>query len=255
MVFSLDNGVPIITDRDVSSFWRRPIAELIAFMHGARTLEELKFWGGQSWANWWTRWASAEKCAMFGLEPGDLGPGSYGPGFVQKLPDGTTFNQFEHLVKSIRDRPWVTTHKIGPWIPWLAMQHNALYRRVVVAPCHGDVQVNIIGNDLHLRMDQRSGDVPIGVPSNMIQYAALTLMLGQVTGYRPKTFIHQVRDAHMYTDQISHMRRLVRRNALVLPTLMITDPSIDDILAFTPEHFELTDYHPHPAMSDIPVTE
>ena len=255
MVFELNNGVPCIPDRDISSFWRRPIAELIAFMHGARTLEELKLWGGQWWANWWTRWASVEKCAMFGLGPGDLGPGSYGPGFVRTLPDGTVFNQFEHLVWSVRDRPWVTTHKIGPWIPELAMQHNRLDRRVVGAPCHGDIQVNIIGKDLYLRMDQRSGDVPIGIPANMIQYAALTLMLGQVTGYRPKAFIHSIRDAHMYTDQVEHVRRLVRRKTLRLPTLRITDSSIDDILAFTPEHFELMDYYPHPSMPDIPVTE
>src|SRR5262245_24522758 len=88
MVFELDNGIPVIPNRSIKSFWRRPIAELIAFMHGARTLEELRHWGGKWWANWWERWASPEKCANFGLEAGDLGPGSYGPGFVHRLSDG-----------------------------------------------------------------------------------------------------------------------------------------------------------------------
>ena len=255
MVFHLENGFPIIGERDVSKFWLKPIAEIIAFMKGARTIDELRTYGGKNWANWWKRWTSEEKTAKFGLTTGDLGPGSYGPGFVRTQPDGTVFNQFAHLVKQIQDMPWLTTHRVTPWIPELTLQHNELQRKVVVAPCHGDIQVTIIGGKLVLRMDQRSGDFPVGVPSNMIQWAAFTLMLAQVTGYEPLAYIHSVHDAHMYTDQIKHVRKLLERKPQRLATVRITDSTIKDLFAFTPEHFELTDYSPHPAMDDIPVTE
>ena len=255
MEFNLANGFPIITDRDISSFWRKPIAEVISFMHGARTLSELKQTGGTHWANWWARWVKPEKCATFGLEPGDLGAGSYGPGFVRVQADGSVFNQFTEVVQQMKDMPWLTTHKITPWIPEKTIQHSNRQRKVVVAPCHGDLQITITGKSFTVRMDQRSGDVPIGVPSNMLQWAAFCLMLGQVLDLTPEWYVHSIHDAHMYTDQEDYMRELVEREPIPFPTLTINDPSIKNLLDFTPEHFDLTDYHPHEAMPDIPVTE
>lgn len=250
MIFPLANGVPLITEREIS-FWRRPISEIVAFINGARALNELRKYGDKkTWASWWGRWVTEEKCSRFGLEAGDLGPGSYGAGYHHD-----DFNQWEHLVRQIRDRPWLRTHRVTPWVPRYCLQHNRLQRKVVVAPCHGDVQVTILEDRMYLRMDQRSGDVPIGIPSNMIQYAALLLMLAQVTGYKPHTFIHAIHDAQIYEDQVPHVKKLIRRRPNAFPTLRITDTKIDDLFAFRPEHFELTDYHPHPAMNDIPVTE
>lgn len=250
MFFPLANGAPLITEREIS-FWRRPISEIIAFINGAHTLDGLRKYGDKkTWASWWARWASEEKCGRFGLETGDLGPGSYGAGYHH---DG--FNQWEHLVRQIRDRPWLRTHRVTPWVPRYCLQHSGLQRKVVVAPCHGDVQVTVLEDRMYLRMDQRSGDVPIGIPSNMIQYAALLLMLAQVTGYQPFMFIHSIHDAQIYEDQVPHMKKIIRRRPNAFPTLRITDTKIDDLFAFRPEHFELTDYHPHPAMNDIPVTE
>lgn len=250
MEFLIENGVPVITERDVSGFWRKPIAEIIGFINGARTLRELRKYGGKDWPSWWRKWASPEKCAHFDLEDGDMGPGAYGPGYHYG-----GFNQWKHLVQEIRERPGLRTHKVSPWVPRLCLQHNDLKRQVVVAPCHGDIQVILLEDKMIFRMDQRSGDVPVGVPSNMIQHPALFLMLAQVTGYKPYMYIHSIHDAQIYEDQVDHAKRLLQRPPRPFPTLRITDPTIKDIFAFRPEHFELTDYHPHPAMNDIPVTE
>ena len=250
MIFPLANGAPLITEREIG-FWRKPISEIIAFINGARTLGELRKYGDKkTWASWWGRWVTEEKCGRFGLETGDLGPGSYGAGFHYE-----GFNQWEHLVKQIRERPWLRTHRVTPWVPRYCLQHNGLQRQVVVAPCHGDVQITILEDRMYLRMDQRSGDVPVGIPSNMIQYAALLLMLAQVTGYKPYMFIHSIHDAQIYEDQIAHVKKIIHRRPNAFPTLRITDTRIDDLFAFRPEHFELTDYHPPPAMNDIPITE
>ena len=42
MRFDLANGFPMITERSVKGFWKAPIAEICAFINGARTLEELE---------------------------------------------------------------------------------------------------------------------------------------------------------------------------------------------------------------------
>lgn len=256
MIFPLANGVPLITERK-ASFWRKPISEIIAFINGARTLGQIRQYGNEkTWASWWATWTTPEKCAAFGLDLGDLGPGSYGAAFHDfPMPDGGTFNQWEHLIQEIRDRPSLSTHRVTTWIPFYTLQHEGLKRKVVVAPCHGDVQVTILNGQLYLQMDQRSCDVVIGLPSNMIQYAALTLMLAQVTGYNAHTYVHNIREGQIYENQVDHAQLLIQREARALPTLRIIDPSIDNLFSFRPEHFEITDYNPHPAMNDIPVTE
>lgn len=249
MEFNLRNGVPLITERKIS-FWRKAIAEIIAFINGARTDEEMKKYG----CDWWSTWTN--KSPIFGLAPGDMGPGSYGPAFHDfPMPGGETFNQFKHLVKQMRDRPFLRTHKVTTWIPYYTLQHNEMDRKVVVAPCHGDIQATIADGWLTLRMQQRSCDLPIGGPANMIQYAALTLMLAQVTGTKPHKFIHGINDAQIYEDQVPHLGDLVTRIPRPFPILRINDPKIDDLFSFRAHHFEIEEYDPHPAVNWIPVTE
>jgi thymidylate synthase len=97
-------------------------------------------------------------------------------------------------------------------------------------------------------MFQRSGDVPVGVPSNMVQYAGLAMMLGQLTGFEAATYYHTISDAHIYEDQIETVRSLVEREPRRLPTVTLTEAgrATTDIHDFRAEHFELADYDPHP---------
>lgn len=247
MVFDLDNGAPVITERKIG-FWRKPIAELIGFINGFRTLDLLTEIG----CGWWSQWATKEKCEKRGLSIGDLGPGSYGAAFRNfPMPDGSGFNQFAQAVEEIKNNPHSRTIFISPWIPYYAMPRGPA-QKTVVSPCHGWIHIRVIDDRLHLHMFQRSADFPVGVPSNMIQYSALLLMLAQVTGYKPGCFHHSFSDAHIYTDQIEAVREIVSRPARALPTLLI-NTEVSDLFKFRPDHFTLTDYNPHPAINSIPV--
>ena len=252
MRFDLRNGFPLITDRSLGNFWRKPIGELCAFINGARTREELAAFG----CTWWDAWTSEEKTKKRGLAPGDIGPGSYGAAFHDfPTADGGSFDQFKHLVEQINELPELRTHFVTPWIPQYIVRGKGKHQKVTIAPCHGWVHVRIIGNKLHLHMFQRSGDVPIGVPSNMVQYAALALMLEHLTGYEAVEYVHTISDAHVYEDQIEYLGPLLEREPLRLPTVRLTDAGkqVRDIHDFRGEHFELSDYHPHPAIPKIPV--
>jgi thymidylate synthase len=243
MVFDLANGVPLITERKVG-FWRKPLAEIIAFMNGARTIDEIASFGCPFWESY------RGKGEKLGLAPDDMGPGSYGAAFHDfEVPGGGTLNQFAQLVEQIRKYPKMRTHLVTPWKPYYTARGPN--RKVIVAPCHGWLHFRVLNGELHMEMHQRSADFPIGVPSNMFQYAALLLMVSQVTGYRPGTFIHSFGDAHIYADQANHVRELVKRGPRAFPTLRL-DPSIKNLFDFRVEHFTLEDYDPHPAVSDIP---
>jgi len=252
MHFELANGFPVITERSLKSFWRKPIGELCAFINGATTLEELADFG----CDWWDPWATEAKTSARGLPPGHLGPGSYGGAF-RRFPtvDGGEFDQFQHLVEQLTELPADRTHFVSPWIPQYQVRGAGKTPQTTISPCHGWVHVRVLGGRLHLHMFQRSGDVPVGVPSNMVQYAALALMLEQLTGIEAAAYYHTISDAHIYADQLEHVTTMLGRDERRLPTVFLneTGQKVTDIHDFRAEHFDIADYEPHPFIGGIPV--
>jgi thymidylate synthase len=253
MRFELANGFPVITERSMKSFWRKPIGELCAFINGATTLDEFAAFG----CDWWGAWATPEKTSKRGLPPGDLGPGSYGGAF-RRFPTagGGEFDQFAHLVEQLRELPGDRTHFVSPWIPQYQIRGRGKIPQTTISPCHGWVHVRVLGGGLHLHMFQRSGDVPVGVPANMVQYAALALMLEQLTGIEAVAYYHTISDAHIYADQLDHVRVMLDREPRALPSVYLNEAgrAVTDIHEFRAEHFDIADYAPHPYIGGIPVS-
>jgi thymidylate synthase len=129
MRFPMAHGAAIITERSIERFVSKAIGELCAFINGARTLEQLAAFG----CDWWDPWASSEKCAARGLEPGDLGPGSYGHAFRNFTTDldgeDPGWDQLPNLIKKLQDLPLDRTALLSPWIP------NANHREEGVRSC------------------------------------------------------------------------------------------------------------------------
>ncbi len=113
--YKIENGFPVITERDLSgSMFSGALAEHVAFLNGARTQAELEKFG----CKWWSKWVTKEKCAIFGLPEGDLGDGSYGAAWATfPTKEGKPFNQIKHVVQQMKERPYLRTHLISPWIP------------------------------------------------------------------------------------------------------------------------------------------
>jgi thymidylate synthase len=255
MRFPMAHGAAVITERSIKGFVGKAIGELCAFINGARTLEQLAAFG----CDWWDAWATEEKCEARGLAPGDLGPGSYGHAFRNFTTDldgaDEGFDQLPHLVRKLRDLPLDRTAMMSPWIPNANHREAGVRSRNTIAPCHGWIHALVFNGKLHLIHNQRSGDTPIGVPSNMAQYTALGLMLEQLTGYEFAEYVHWIQYAHIYSNQLPAVQEMLSREPRALPTLTLNEAGrqIKDIHDFRAEHFELHDYDPHPAIGGIPV--
>ena len=252
MRFDLQNGFPMITERSLRGFWHKSIGELCAFINGATTVNELQSFG----CDWWDPWATASVTAPLGLTAGDLGPGSYGGAFRRyPMGNGDYVDQFQEMVEQIIADPEARTHFITPWIPQYHIPGSGRRRITTVAPCHGWVHVRVIDRRLHLHMFQRAADVPIGLPGNMIQYAALLLMLEQLTGFEAGWYYHTISDAHIYLNQLGHAKIMLSRSATKFPSMRLTDEGlrVRDIHEFRAHHFELDDYYPHLPIAGIPV--
>lgn len=258
MHFKLENGFPMLTERNLApkesdrlpvTIWRQAIAEIIGFINGARTLEQLEAYG----CSWWAPWGTEAKTKKRGLETGDLGPGSYGAAFHDfPTAEGETYNQFKNIVEQIKQEPQLRTHFVSPWVPQYTMRVKGRTQKVVVCPCHGWVHLRVVGNKLSLHMFQRSGDVPVGVPSNMVQYSALLLMIAQATGLEPYEYVHTISDAHIYVDQLDAVKTILERESRPFPTMTLKNKT-KDLFKFRHTDFELSDYNPYPGIRNIPV--
>ncbi len=245
----LENGVPFITERDISGFWKSAVGELFAFINGARTQEELVEYG----CKWWKYWVTKEKCAKRGLQEGNLGPGSYGGAFASfPTQDGGTFNQFEEITKQMKERPELKTHFISPWIPQYTIRNSDHQQKVVVAPCHGWIHFRIFEDKLSMLMFQRSCDLLIGCPSNWVQYSALLIAMAEVLNLQPYEFIHTISDAHIYENQLPWVEEILSRENKKFPTLKLVKKH-DRISDYRSNDFELSDYKPHEKINGIPV--
>ena len=256
MRFDMAHGAAVITERSIRGFVRKAIGELCAFINGARTLDELRAFG----CDWWDAWATPAKSESRGLRAGDLGPGSYGHAFANFTTDldgeDPGFDQLPHLVRKLQDLPLDRTAVMSPWIPNANHREQGVKSRNTIAPCHGWIHALVYNDRLHLVHNQRSGDTPIGVPSNMAQYTALGLMLEHLTGYELVEYVHWIQHAHIYDNQLDAVDEMLAREPRRLPTLALNEAGrrVTAIHDFRAEHFELTDYDPHPAITGIPVT-
>lgn len=256
MRFPMGQGAAVITERSIAGFANKAIGELCAFINGARTLEQLAEFG----CDWWDAWATPEKTGARGLAPGDLGPGSYGHAFRNFTtnlddPQDPGFDQLPHLIRKLKDLPTDRTAVMSPWIPSANHREAGVRSRNTIAPCHGWVHALLYGDRLHLVHNQRSGDVPVGVPSNMVQYTALGLMLEQLLGCEFFEYVHWIQHAHVYANQLDAVDELLSREPRRSPTLRLSPAGrrVTDVHDFRAEHFVLEDYDPHPAIRDIPV--
>jgi thymidylate synthase len=246
MVFPVENGAAVITERDISQYFAAGIGELLAFANGVTTQDKLKSEFG---VEWWSRWVTEEKCRKIGVPTGDIGPGSYGAAFCDfPMPDGTGFDQIEHTISQLKNP---AMHKrrtifVSPWIPfyngWGSIQ------KATVSPCHGWMHFRVMNGKLRLHMIQRSADLPTGVPFNMIQYFAFLLAVAQVTGIPAEKYCHSFSDVHIYDRQLKKVREIINRKPRPFPQLLL-DPGVREIKDFRPHHFTLEEYNPHPAMA------
>jgi thymidylate synthase len=103
----------------------------------------------------------------------------------------------------------------------------------------------VADGELSLQLYQRSADCFLGVPFNIASYALLLMMVAQVTGLKPRDFIHSFGDAHIYLNHLDQARTQLERDPYPLPQLRL-NPARTRLEDFVFEDFELLDYQAHP---------
>ncbi len=231
--FDLSAGFPLVTTKRVHL--KSVIHELLWFLSGSTDVRDLQAHG----VSIWDEWATAEQCARFGREAGDLGP-IYGHQWRDfgATADRPGVDQIARLLERLARDPSSRRHIVTGW-------HPAEAEEVALPPCHTLFQFDVHERKLSCQLYQRSADLFLGVPFNIASYALLTMMIAQVLDLEPGDFVHSFGDVHLYTNHVEQARLQLSRAPRPLPR-MVLDPSVRDLFAFRYEHFRIEGYDPHP---------
>ena len=225
--YSLDDGFPLLTTKKIH--FKSIVHELLWMLSGSTNVKYLKDNGVKIWDEW-------------ADENGELGP-VYG----KQWRDFNGKDQLLGSIQQIKENPMSRRIITSFWNP-------AEIDSMKLPPCHMMHQF-YVGTDgtLSMQMYQRSCDLFLGVPFNIASYALLLSMIAQVTDLVPGKLIHNMGDAHIYSNHIAQVELQLTRPPRIGPVLRL-NPAIKNILDFKYEDIVLENYNPFPSIKgDVAV--
>ena len=105
---------------------------------------------------------------------------------------------------------------------------------------------------LNMVLVQRSQDVLAANNWNVVQYAALLMMVAQVSDMKAGELMHVIADAHIYDRHVPLIEELISRKQFKAPKVTL-DPTIKDFYDFTADSFKIEDYETGEQIKDIPI--
>ncbi len=226
--YDLSSEFPILTIR--RTFWKSAIDELLwIWQKKSNDIHELN-------SHVWDQWAD---------ENGSIGKAyGYQLGVKHQYPEGQ-FDQVDRVLYDLKHNP--ASRRIMTNIYTFADLHEmALY------PCAYSMTFNVTGDTLNAILNQRSQDMLTANNWNVVQYAALTYMMAQVSGLKPGELVHVIADAHIYDRHVPLVEKILQNEPKPAPKLLL-DESIDDFYKFTKDSFSLPGYAYTELKEKIPV--
>jgi thymidylate synthase len=223
--FALAPDFPLLTTKKVHL--KSILYELLWFLRGDTNLKYLHDHG----VSIWDEWADAE---------GNLGR-IYGAQWCDwRGPGGRSINQIDRVIEQIKTDPNSRRLVVSAW-------NVGELDQMALLPCHALFQFSVQDGELSCQLYQRSADLFLGVPFNIASYALLTLMVAQVCGLKPGTFVHTFGDLHLYANHLDQAKLQLTRQPRSLPQVKL-NPSVKDVHDFRYEDFELVGYDPYPGI-------
>jgi thymidylate synthase len=158
-------------------------------------------------------------------------------------------DQFANLISDLKKNPDSRRLMVTAWNPDDLSE-------MVLPPCHYGFQCYVRdGKYLSLMWNQRSVDMPLGLPFNIASYALLLEMLARETNMIADQLIGNLGDCHIYLDQQDGVREQLTRSPMALGQLVVNDEFwnlnvslFDQIEHIQPTDFRVENYQSHPAI-------
>jgi len=252
MRFSLqDNTIPILTTKKTA--WKTCLKELLWFIRGETDNKILKKQGVHIWdANGSREFLDSR--GLHGYDVDQLGPiyGAQWRGFNADYPaepeNSASYrgiDQLQQIIDTLKDPKQRTSRRMimTAWNPCQIDQ-------MALPPCHILCQFNVHdGNRLSCSLYQRSGDVGLGVPFNIVSYSFLTHLIAHHCGLIAHEFVYYLGNAHIYENHIEALKEQLTRSPFDFPKLRFKDGQVrEDINDYTVDDFIVEGYQSREAI-------
>lgn len=228
---------PLITFRKTA--WRKALLEWEWFMTGEAKCPDTLL-------DWWDGQLSVD--------------GRYFDGYGEQLRHATdaeySVDQISDLIAGLKKHPNGRRHVVTTWSA-AAMANITKTNLNPKTPtcCHGTViQFHVVNDTLCMYHYQRSADVILGLPHNLMQYWAFLLFVAHHSGYKPGHITYKLGDAHVY-DETSHLyvaRYIVKAQLPESVPTLSYHPS-ERVAVFKAADFVLVGEVPEPVTAIRPV--
>lgn len=240
-----DGSIPLLTSKKVHM--KSIVHELLWMISGSTNIKYLNDNG----VTIWDEWAD---------ENGDLGPvygsqwrhwptfgytfteqnGKAGNGWIDLYKQQSGIDQLADVIERLKKNPNDRRLLVSAWNP-------SELSKMKLPPCHYAFQFWHGDGKLSVIVNQRSCDVGLGVPFNIVQYSLLLRMIAQVTDLEASEVIWNGGDTHIYVNHIDALKEQLTRDLRPSPYLRIARDvaNIDD---FRYSDFIVEEYDPHPSI-------
>jgi len=251
--FDLSQGqTPVFTTKRVA--WRHALKEMLWFLRGETNIRSLL--QGEPRVTIWSDWPHRRyveetgdaidmrtfedrilEDVEFARNWGDLGP-VYGKQWRRWMgADGVEHDQVEDALAQICDNPGSRRIIVEGW-------NVGELAQMTLPPCHKTYQFWVSSEGrLSLMLTQRSADVLLGVPFNMVGASVFLTIMAAKSGLELGQLIWSGGDVHLYSNHIDQAKTQIARVPNPWPSLRYTggDKAWEDIQV---EDFELVGYEP-----------
>ena len=193
-------------------------------------------------AHIWDEWADPD---------GSIGKAyGYQLGVKHQYKEGE-FDQVDRLIYDLKHTPFSRRMLTN-------IYNHADLHEMNLYPCAFQTIWNVTqkkGDDkltLNMILVQRSQDVLAANNWNVVQYAALLMMIAQVCDMKAGELMHVIADAHIYDRHVPLIEELISRKQYKAPKVTL-DPTVKDFYDFTADSFKIENYETGEQIKDIPI--
>ena len=221
LTFHLVIGFPILTGRKMHL--QGILGELAAFLKGPTHIKDFNDKG----CNFWDIFADDD--------------GSLRLAYGNAWRNFNGVDQLTRVVERLKTNPYRRSHLVSAWDP-------TGLDKLTLKCCHYSYQwsANIDGT-LDMIWVQRSADLMLGLPSDIVVAAALNLLMAQTVGMQPGKIVLQLGSVHVYSAHYEAAEEYLNRGIHYLPSYQL-DPKAT-VFNFEPEMLKLKYYRHEPHLN------
>jgi thymidylate synthase len=257
----LREGFPLLTLRKL--FYKGGLAEAQGFLRGYTSAADFEALGCKFWTANANIPSKGSDTSPWLSSPFRQGHNDLGKiyGYIWRnwpTKDGAVIDQIEELMRSITQDPTSRRHMVATWDPEIVLKKMG-----ALPPCHDSWTINIdVHNKLmHLSWRQRSTDIILGTPTNLVCYAFILMLIARLTGYAPGMLTGHLDNVHYYENHVDAVPLLLNRSSVGLPELLFSrevpigaigkPPESEWLQRITNDHVTLVNYKHHEAIPGL----